>query len=66
MKNINFQIDLEDLQALYMHSRQAYGNMSFENWTSECKKAYVEYLNNRENPKTYSEWVNAQIIALAY
>ena len=66
MKNIDFKIDLEDLQALYIHTRQAYGNMTFDSWLLECKKAYKQYLTNRENPKTFSQWVNGQIIALAY
>ena len=66
MKNINFQIDLESLQALYVHSRQAYGDIPFDSFVVECKKAYIEYLTNRENPKTFSQWVNGQIIALNY
>lgn len=66
MKNTDFTIDLIDLQTLYIHTRKAYGNMPFEAWVLECQKAYNEYLEKRENPKTYSQWVNGQILALAY
>ena len=66
MTTINFQIDKEDLQILYLHTKQAYGNIGFNVWVVECKKGYQEYLINRENPKSFTQWVNAQIIALCY
>ena len=66
MTAINFQIDQEDLQILYLHTREAYGNIVFNAWVIECEKGYKDYLIDRENPKTFSQWVNAQIIALCY
>lgn len=64
----NLSIEINDLKALFTHTRCAYGNMTFENWCKECKKSYLSYFNNKElfnNCKyTYSQFVNAQIIAI--
>ena len=64
----NLKIELNDLKALFTHTRGAYPNMSFVNWSKECVKSYMSYFNNKElfnyRKYTYSEWVNAQIIAL--
>ena len=64
----NLQIDETDLKVLFLHTKCAYGNMTFEDWKIECKKSYISYFENKElyNNKryTYSEFVNAQIIAM--
>lgn len=64
----DLRIEQEDLKVLFLHTRMAYGNMSFEDWCKECEKSYISYFNNKElynNKKyTYSEWTNAQIIYL--
>ena len=44
--------------------------MSFENWKKESLKSYISYFNNKDlfnNKKyTYSQFVNAQVMALQY
>ena len=64
MKTIDFKIDQEDLKALFVLTRFAYGNMTFNSWVEECKNSYASFVKNKENPKTFSQWVNGQIIAL--
>ena len=64
----DLRIEQEDLKVLFLHTRRAYGNMSFNDWCKECESSYMSYFNNKElytNKKyTYSEYVNAQIIAI--
>jgi len=61
----DLRIDQKDLKVLFTHTRFAYGNMTFANWCTSCKKIYMSYFNNKElfsNRKyTYSQWLNAQI-----
>ena len=64
MKNIDFKIDTEDLMALFAAVKFAYGNITFDAWVKECKKSYISYIKVKENTKTYSQWVNGQIISL--
>lgn len=68
---MDLDIDTQDLQILYLHTKQAYNNCSFEVWCKHTAKAFTDYykrnLANLEKfgkPKTYSEWVNGQILAL--
>ena len=64
----DLRIEQDDLKALFAHTKSAYGNMTFTNWVKECKKSYMSYFNNKElfssKKYTYSQFVNAQIIAL--
>ena len=64
----NLRIDTEDLQTLFVHTRESYGNIDFEDWSKECAKSYINYFNNKEmynkRKYTYSQFVNAQIIAI--
>lgn len=71
MENLNFTIDAQDLKVLYLHTRDAYKGMSFDKWVIEAKNAYKDYHNRNLNnlqkygaPKTFSQWVNGQIISL--
>ena len=56
----------------YLHSEEAtiydIRCSTFENWCKECKKSYMTYFDNKvlfNNKKyTYSQFVNAQIIAI--
>lgn len=67
MKNdIDFTIDETDLKVLFLHTKDAYPGFTFERWVNEVKDAYQNYFKNRFSPKTFSEWVNGQIIYLAY
>jgi hypothetical protein len=64
----DLRIDPDDLKILFAHTKGAYPNLNFTNWCKECEKSYMSYFNNKElfnNKKyTYSQFVNAQILAL--
>lgn len=62
MKNLN--IENGDLKTLFIHTRHAYGNMTFDNWVLQCKNDYDKYVMGSTYCKTFSQWVNGQIIAL--
>tara|TARA_R100000935_G_C2745350_1_gene127580 strand:+ start:101 stop:319 length:219 start_codon:yes stop_codon:yes gene_type:complete len=66
----NLKIDQKDLLALFSHTKGAYGNMTFLTWSKECLSSYITYFNNKalfNNKKyTYSEFVNAQILAILF
>jgi hypothetical protein len=68
MENINFIIDKEDLKCLFIACKL---DVSFEKFVKDCEDGYSDYFKrNLENlekygkPKTFSQWVNGQIIAL--
>ena len=66
----NLKIELDDLKAFFtlLQNDLQYPNMTFADWSEEWVKSYMIYFNHediRRNSKyTYSQWVNAQIIAL--
>lgn len=69
MNTIDFTIDQDDLKCLFLACRDAY--KSFAEFVEYSKKGYTEYhkrnSDNTEkygNPKTYTQWINGQIIAL--
>jgi hypothetical protein len=71
MENLNFDIDKEDLKVLFIHVRDAYKGISFEKFVIEAQNSYLDYFNRNMNnlqkygtPKTFSKWVNGQIISL--
>lgn len=71
MENLKFTIDVQDLKVLYLHTRDAYKGMSLDKWVIEVKDSYKDYHNRNLNnlqkygtPKTFSQWVNGQIISL--
>jgi hypothetical protein len=64
MKKPNLIIDNNDLKVLFIHTTNAYKGLSFESWKIECLNSYMIYYNRVANAKTYSQWVNGQIIAL--
>ena len=64
MKNLDLTIDQESLQTLFLHARNAYKGYSFEHFCHEIESNYVRFASKQENPKSYSQWVNGQIIAL--
>ena len=70
MKAIDFTIEEDDLKCLYLACKF---NNSFSQFVKECKEGYtLYYKRNSENiskygnPKTFSQWVNGQTIALTY
>lgn len=64
----DLRIEQDDLKTLFAHTKGAFGNMTFTSWVKEDKKSYMSYFNNKElfskKKYTYSQFVNAQIIAL--
>jgi hypothetical protein len=68
MEAINFTIDNNDLKSLFIACKV---KQSFDKFVKECEQGYRDYhqrnLDNLEKygqPKTYSQWVNGQIISL--
>jgi hypothetical protein len=69
-----FEIDEQDLQILFLKTNNiTLSKSGFEGFKQECHESYSNYfhrnLNNLEKygqPKTFSQWVNGQIIALDY
>jgi len=68
MESVNFTIDNNDLKCLFIACKS---KQSFDEFVNECKQGYALYhkrnLDNLQKygqPKTYSQWVNGQIILL--
>lgn len=68
---IDFSIDQDDLKILFLNTLHVYKEKSFDKWVIELKTSYKEYHNRNLNdlekygtPRTFSHWVNCQIIAL--
>ena len=67
-----FNIENQDLRILFLKtSTTTFSSKGFDNFIKECEDAYLNYFNRNINnlekygkPKTYSQWVNGQIIAL--
>lgn len=72
MKKLDFTIEEQDLRILFLKTQSTkFSADGFNDFINECKKAYSDYYNRNINnvskyglPKTYSQWVNGQIIAL--
>jgi hypothetical protein len=71
MKAINFTIENEDLKALFVACRSVYVGYTFERFVEVTKHAYSVYFERNigdiikyGEPKTFSKWVNGQVIAL--
>jgi hypothetical protein len=71
MENLNFEIDNADLKTLFILVKNLYNGHSFNDFVIDCKFSYKEYYNRNLNdlqkygtPKTFSQWVNGQIISL--
>lgn len=61
---IDFTIDETDLKVLFLHTRHVYPGYTFEKWVKEIKDVYADFIKGKENPKTFSQWVNGKIIYL--
>lgn len=64
VNSVDFTIDQEDLKVLFIHTRHAYKGYTFERWVEEVKESYASFIKGKENPKSFSQWINGQIIAL--
>lgn len=60
----DFTIDQDDLKVLFLHTKIAYNGYTFERWCDEIKESYTRFIKDKINPKTFSQWVNGQIIYL--
>lgn len=65
---MDLKIDITDLKALYIACKMP---DSFEAFVNQCERGYKDYhaRNTAQpekygQPKTYSQWINAQTIAL--
>ena len=56
----------EDLQTLFLATKNAYKGYSFEKWEKEVKISYKEYCKSKSKPMSFSQWINGQILALSY
>ena len=67
MKTLDFNIDRKDLKTLYLCTGYSM-SISFDHWVNECEASYELYFERQiqlnQNPKTFTQWVNGQIIAL--
>jgi hypothetical protein len=69
---MDFTIDEQDLRILFLHTQSTkFSKDGFKKFILDCENSYSEYYKRNMNnvsryglPKTYSQWVNAQIIAL--
>jgi hypothetical protein len=64
MENVNFKIEENDLKNLFVITRFCYGQISFNVFKEEIKENYLSYLKRPNSNKSFSEWVNAQIVCL--
>ena len=65
MIEVNYSIDQDDLKAFYLLTKNAFGNMTFTEWCRSTRDAYLEYTkSDRETYKSFSQWVNGQMVAL--
>jgi hypothetical protein len=58
------EVDLKDLQEINLYSVELNKGINSKVWFSECRKSYIQYLKVSESKKTFSEWLNNQIILL--
>lgn len=64
---MNYQIleNLDSLKCLFIHTKDAYIGYSFDEFAEETLIAYNDYVAKKNhNAKTFSQWVNGQILAL--
>ena len=61
---IEYTVPQEDLKVLFVKTRFAYGKITFENWITETKNAYKDFIQGKKDFKTFAQWVNGQIIVL--
>lgn len=72
MSKIDFTIDEQDLRILFLKTQTTkFSKEGFKRFIEECEFGYVCYFNRNINnierygyPKTYSQWINGQIIYL--
>lgn len=72
MKNPEFTIEDQDLRILFLKTQNTkFSAQGYINFIKECQEGYLDYFNRNMNnlekygiPKTYSQWVNGQIIYL--
>ena len=63
---IMFKCDSDLLKTLYLHTKNAFNNITFDKWLLEAKNNYMGYFNSGRCNKTFEQWINGQISAIAY
>tara|TARA_R110000772_G_scaffold6250_5_gene21937 strand:- start:825 stop:1037 length:213 start_codon:yes stop_codon:yes gene_type:complete len=69
MATINFNIDQDDLKALFITTRDSHKKgVNLKNWTNNCEANYEMYFERQiqlnQKPKTFTQWINGQTLAL--
>ena len=68
----DLKIEDQDLRILFLKTQNTkFSSDGYKKFIKECEESYLDYFNRNTNnlekygtPKTYSQWVNGQIIAL--
>lgn len=68
---MNLTIDSDDIKILYLKCDFIQKSHNLEQFANYCKQSYKQYFDrNTHNieryghPKTFSQWINGQIIAI--
>ena len=66
---MNLSIDINDIKILYLKCTYLHKNITLEQFSKSCKRTYIEYYDKKthsrnDNIKTFSQWINGQIISL--
>lgn len=69
MKTLDFTIDQDDLKALFICTRDSHKRgVTFQNWKNNCEANYEQYFERQlqldQTPKTFSQWINGQVVSL--
>ena len=66
-----YEIEIQYLKTLFLLTLHDFKGVTFEAFIVYCKKSYLDYYNRNNNnlekfgnPKTFSQWINGQIISL--
>ena len=66
---MNLSIDINDIKILYLKCTYLHKNITLEQFSKSCKRTYIEWHDKQtnlgnDNIKTFSQWINRQIISL--
>lgn len=66
---VDFTVDSDDLKALYLQTRDCMKKgITLQQFINNCEADYEQYFERKiqlnEDAKTFSQWINGQIIAL--
>lgn len=65
MLRIDYTVSENQLQELFLLSKEAFNNITYLDWCNDLRTSYYKYaLENRMERYTFAEWVRNQIIVL--